>query len=229
MKLRRKIINVFTLPLFLCILFSCFKAYALDIPQELIIRTVTTKVGQVEYEAFIISAYKITSDNEVGYCLNIDKDYPSGQPFKLKGDARSDVKDILIAGYPNKSAAELNLQSEDEAYFATQIVIWSAYEGYDVYKFKSANEGILKAIIKIYEDSKLVSSEMMNYEGKEYYAEESTQDVVMLFKKIVLDPTIETPPSGLLPQTGGEDYYNYIGITGIVFISVGVYLLLTKN
>lgn len=223
MRLRRKIINVFTLSLFLCILFSCFNVYAIDIPQELIIKTGTTKVGEVEYENSIIRAHKITSDNEVGYCLEIDKDYPSGQLFKLKGDARIDIKDILIAGYPNRGAAELNLQSEDEAYFATQIVIWSAYEGYDVYKFKGANEGILKAIIKIYEDSKLVNNDMMDYEGKEYYAEESAQDVVMLFKNLN-----NRNQSNVLPQTGGEDYYNYIGITGIVFISVGVYLLLRR-
>jgi TQXA domain-containing protein len=62
------------------------------------------------------------------------------------------LNNIIAAGYPNRSVSELNLNNENEAYFATQIAIWSLISGYDVNKMKGDNPKILEAIKNIYYD-----------------------------------------------------------------------------
>lgn len=114
-----------------------------------------TPLYVVQYDGYDLTARRISiegSDNVV-YCLEINKKYPTGQSFSLNGDVSQNINNILAAGYPNRSVAELNLDNENEAYFATQIAIWSSLEGYDVNKFRGDNPKILNAIKNIYNDA----------------------------------------------------------------------------
>lgn len=175
--------------------------YAIEnIPKELIVYTENRELGQVYYDDYIISAYKVKSSAGLGYCLEINREYPSGERFKLKGDCSELIKNILISGYPNKSAKELNVSTEDEAYFATQIAIWSAVEGYDVSKFSADNPKVIKAIKNIYNSARANTKGIMTYEAKEYFADKDTQDVVMLFKR-----TEEEKPGEPIPPVVPEE------------------------
>lgn len=108
----------------------------------------------VQYDGYDITAKKIKMEgsNNISYCLEINKNYPSGQNFSPNENLSVNISNIVAAGYPNRSVAELNLDNENEAYFATQIAIWSGMEGYDVNKFKGDNSKILEAIKNIYLD-----------------------------------------------------------------------------
>lgn len=108
----------------------------------------------VQYDGYDITAgrIRIEGSNNVVYCLEVNKNYPSGQNFSLIGNLSDNINNIVAAGYPNRSIAELSLDNENEAYFATQIAIWSGMEGYDVNKFKGDNPKILEAIKNIYNE-----------------------------------------------------------------------------
>ncbi|AQR95213.1 MULTISPECIES: thioester domain-containing protein [Clostridium] len=111
-------------------------------------------IGTVQYNGYDLNARKISIEGSknIVYCLEINKNYPSGQSFSSIGDLSKNIGNVVAAGYPNRSPAELNLSDENEAYFATQIAIWSAMEGYDVNKFKGENPYVLDAIRNIYND-----------------------------------------------------------------------------
>ena len=96
-------------------------------PKELKINVSKNDIYQVEYVDFDISSRKmnIKGRDEVAYCLEIDKDYPGNQVFKLNGSPDKKISNIIAAGYPNRSAKDLNVSNDDEAYFATQVAIWS--------------------------------------------------------------------------------------------------------
>ncbi|MGL5380308.1 thioester domain-containing protein [Clostridium sp.] len=153
------------------------------IPNNMVIATENNYLYQVEYEDFYIKARKITSEDKknVGYCLEIDREYPSGENFVLLGDPIDVVNGVLNAGYPNKTYQELNLDNEEQAYFATQIVIWSVIEGYDVYKFKGDNPKIINAIRSIHDNGvNGVSKPTGKYIYKEYDTNNVVQDIVMV-------------------------------------------------
>ncbi|GEM_PF-1780150 len=227
MKKTRRIINVFIFIMF-GFLFSNFIVYAIDnIPTEITIRTNNIRLGEVYYEGYTLSAYKVESKEGLGYCLEINKEYPSGENFKLKGNCSEEIKNVLISGYPNKSAKELNLDSDDDAYFSTQMVIWSVIEGYDVNKFTGSNPKVISAIKNIYENSKIAAPSEMIYEGKEYYFEQSIQDVVMLFKT-EYGQGKPIPPVVELPQTGDESYFNLLAVIGVACIILGFSLRLNN-
>lgn len=232
---------------------SNIKVYAESkIPDKLIVDIQHQSMGKLYYDNFSISANKIVSNIGIGYCLEIDKDYPHGQEFRLKGDCSEAIRNILIAGYPNKSAQELNLDSEKDAYFATQVAIWSVIEGYDVNEFSGGSDKLLRAIKEIYSSSQKSSKGKLVYEAKEYYTDEETQDIVMLFKSedfgIPVPPIEPIPPvtpepeepvvpekpiqpetpKEPLPQTGVEDNIGFI-LVGLGVILAGVYLGLNRR
>ncbi|SHI06199.1 LPXTG-motif cell wall anchor domain-containing protein/TQXA domain-containing protein [Clostridium collagenovorans DSM 3089] len=224
------------------------KTYAESkIPDKLIVDIQHQSMGKLYYDDFSISANKIVSNIGIGYCLEIDKDYPHGQEFRLKGDCSEAIRNILIAGYPNKSAQELNLDSEKDAYFATQVAIWSVIEGYDVNRFRGGSDKLLRAIKEIYSSSQKSNRGKLVYEAKEYYTNEDTQDIVMLFKSedfgvpippIEPQPPVEPQkpeppvepetPKEPLPQTGVEDNIGFI-VIGLGAILTGIYLNIHKR
>ena len=58
------------------------------IPNSITIITEKDKLYEVKYENYTIASKKIRIDgrDEVVYCLEIDKGYPSGQTFNLTGN-----------------------------------------------------------------------------------------------------------------------------------------------
>lgn len=154
-----------------------------NIPQTITITTGKTKLGEVEYENYTISARRIYADDkdDVVYCLDIDKGYPSGQVFYLKGNTEAIIDNILASGYPDKTLQELNLSNEDDAYFATQIAIWCALEGYDVNKLTGDNKNVIEAIRTIYNQG-IEGENIKETLNKEYISSnQSIQRVVISF------------------------------------------------
>jgi TQXA domain-containing protein len=175
-----KIKSIFIILLLILLLSNFnYNCWALQLGDETQITTEQDYVGEVQYEDFIIKAKIIreVKTNAIGYCLEINKDYPSGETFKSVGYATEELAGILSAGYPSKTYSELNLNSEEEAYFATQVAIWSLIEGYDVDAFRGERR-VVEAIKKIYNEGTTKQDEL--YFGKFviYDYNETEQSVV---------------------------------------------------
>lgn len=176
------ICTLLILPLFLTT--NVYGADRYDIPQSIKITTDKNKISVVDYENFEISSRRIHIEgrDEVVYCLEIDKGYPSGEVFNLSGTPDEDIDNIIAAGYPSKTPDELGLSSEDEAYFATQIAVWCSLEGYDINKLQGSNNNIIEAIKQIYFQG-VGARNMKTTLNKEYTsANKSIQQVVVVFK-----------------------------------------------
>lgn len=173
--------------------------------KNLVINTDNIILGKVYYSDFSMMAKKITSPDGIGYCLEIDKNYPHGESFTHSGTVSPEIINILSCGYPNKSPSDLNLISEDDAYFATQIAIWSIIEGYDVSKITGNNLEVIAAINTIYNNSLNITNANLNYNTNLFFTIDSVQNVVVLSGKDQIPPiqpdiptkpdVIPTPPS----------------------------------
>ena len=184
MKIKQYIKFICTLLIFpLFLTNNAYAAKRYEIPESITITTGKTKLGEVEYENYTISARRIYADDkdDVVYCLDIDKGYPSGQVFYLKGNTEAIIDNILASGYPDKTLQELNLSNEDDAYFATQIAIWCALEGYDVNKLTGDNKNVIEAIRTIYNQG-IEGENIKETLNKEYISSnQSIQRVVISF------------------------------------------------
>ena len=159
----------------------------------------------VQYENFDLNVekIKIEGSNDIVYCLEIDKKYPSGQNFLLNGTNNENINNIIAAGYPNRSIAELNLDNENEAYSATQIAIWSSVQGYDVNKIKGNNPKILAAIRNIYNDG--VSGKYKNIIQSKIYktSDNSVQEVIVISTDdLMAEEKAESEQVEYAPQEG---------------------------
>ena len=159
----------------------------------------------VQYENFDLNVekIKIEGSNDVVYCLEIDKNYPSGQKFLLNGTNNEKINNLVAAGYPNRSVAELKLDNENEAYFATQIAIWSSVQGYDVNKIKGDNPKILAAIRNIYNDG--VSGKYKNIIQSKIYktSDDSVQEVIVISSDdLMAEDKAESEQMEYAPQEG---------------------------
>lgn len=67
----------------------------------------------------------------VAYCMDYDvKNPPNGTGLQYIGNVKSNkVVAVLMNGYPAKSASQLGLPNNEEAYLATQMAVWSAVNG----------------------------------------------------------------------------------------------------
>lgn len=165
---------------------SAYGADKLTIPDEIVVRVTKERIDSVQYENYTLSANKIKAEGrgEVVYCLEIDQSYPSGEVFRRDDKLNEEVDGIITNGYPNVSFEELNLSNENDAYFATQIAIWSCLEHYDVNKIKSNNMAVLNAIKTIYSKGMAANKEV-KYGNVEYISpNENVQRVVMVFEKL---------------------------------------------
>lgn len=149
------------------------------IPRYLNITTEEGIIGSVKYKDFYLQAQKIITDVGPGYCLEVEKSYPTGQKFEVESKPEREIASILSVGYPNKSAEEIGVSSDDDAYLATQIAIWCVTDGYDVNKIKSGDKNITKAIRKIYNEGLNSSLEKVAHTVFEYYYSEDIQRVVV--------------------------------------------------
>jgi len=136
----------------------------------------------VQYDNFDLNVekIKIEGSNDIVYCLEIDKKYPSGQNFLLNGTNNESINNMIASGYPNRSVSELNLNDENEAYSATQFAIWSLVQGYDVNKIKGNNPKLVEAIKNIYNDG--VSGKYKNKIQSKIYktSDQSVQEVIII-------------------------------------------------
>lgn len=149
------------------------------VPESLKIITDNRILGIVQYEDFYLDVRRIITRVGVAYCLEDDKDYPIGEIFDVEGKVGEDIARVLAVGYPVKTAEELGLKNDDDAYMATQIALWSIYEGYSVYDFQSDNKDILRAIRGIYERAKTVDLSKVDNLFIEYYLNDSVQKIVV--------------------------------------------------
>lgn len=154
-----------------------------DVQESFKVITDKTPLYTIQYDGYDLTAgrIRIEGSNNVVYCLEINKNYPSGQTFNTPEALSENINNIVAAGYPNRSVAELNLDNENEAYFATQIAIWSGMEGYDVNKMKGANPKILEAIKNIYLDG--MSGKYANKIRTKAYKtnDESIQEIITVY------------------------------------------------
>lgn len=176
-----------------------------SMPENVKIITEKGILYTVQYDNFDLNVekIKIEGSNDVVYCLEINKKYPSGQNFLLNGSTNEEINNIMAAGYPNRSVAELNLDNENEAYFATQIAIWSSVEGYDVNKIKGNNAKILEAIRNIYSDG--VSGKYKNKIQSKMYktSDESVQEVIIIsYDDLMAEEKAESEQVEYAPQEG---------------------------
>ena len=175
------------------------------------VKIITEKgiIDTVNYENYDLNVerIKIVGSDDIVHCLEIDKKFPSGQTFMINGTNNEQINNVIAAGYPNKSVAELNLDNENQAYFATQIAIWSYVQGYDVNKIKSDNHIILNAIRAIYNDG--VSGKYKNKIQSKIYKtnDNSIQEVIVISHDDLMDTLMseekaESEQMEFAPQEG---------------------------
>ncbi|MFW2490709.1 thioester domain-containing protein [Clostridium chromiireducens] len=174
-------------------------------PEKIKIITEKEAINTVQYDGNNISVHRlrIEGSNNVTYCLEINRHYPSGHSFTMSTDMNEKLNNILAAGYPNKSARELNLDNDNQAYFATQIAIWSLFQGYDVNAIKSQNTKIIEAIKKIYAGGVAAKYNSI-FQSRIYKtSDESVQDVVVIsYDDLTIEEQVESMESEYPPQEG---------------------------
>ncbi|WP_160687706.1 thioester domain-containing protein [Clostridium sp. C2-6-12] len=190
--------------LFFVTLFAGFITGA-DMPSSVKIITQKGIIDKVQYNNYDLNVEKIKIEgrDDIVYCLELDKNYPSGQNFLLTGTSGEEINNIIGAGYPNRTPAQLNLNTENQAYFATQIAIWSFQEGYDVNKITGNNPKVLAAIRTIYNDG--ISGKYKNIIQSKVYktTDEAIQEVlVSAFNPLMSEVKAETEQAEYAPQEG---------------------------
>ena len=149
-----------------------------NVRNKMVVSTGDNVLGSIGYEDFYLIAKEITTEVGTAYCLEVEKEYPNGEMFEFEGTPEKNIIGIMAAGYPNKSAEELGLTSDGDAYFATQMAIWCVTEGYIPKKFKSSDKNMLQTIKNIYEEGMQYSGEDVGHIAMEYYYNDSVQRIV---------------------------------------------------
>lgn len=149
-----------------------------NVRNKMVVSTGDNVLGSIGYEDFYLIAKEITTEVGAAYCLEVEKEYPNGEMFEFEGTPEKNIIGIMAAGYPNKSAEELGLTSDGDAYFATQMAIWCVSEGYIPKKFKSSDKNMLQTIKNIYEEGMQYSGENVGHIAMEYYYNDSVQRIV---------------------------------------------------
>ena len=149
-----------------------------NVRNKMVVSTGDNVLGSIGYEDFYLIAKEITTEVGAAYCLEVEKEYPNGEMFEFEGTPEKNIIGIMAAGYPNKSAEELGLTSDGDAYFATQMAIWCVTEGYIPKKFKSSDKNMLQTIKNIYEEGTQYSGEDVGHIAMEYYYNDSVQRIV---------------------------------------------------
>lgn len=149
-----------------------------NVRDKMVVSTGDNVLGSIGYEDFYLIAKEITTEVGAAYCLEVEKEYPNGEMFEFEGTPEKNIIGIMAAGYPNKSAEELGVTSDGDAYFATQMAIWCVTEGYIPKKFKSSDKNMLQTIKNIYEEGMQYNGEDVGHIAMEYYYNDSVQRIV---------------------------------------------------
>lgn len=169
----------------------------LAIPNHLNVTLSDYVINTIRYDDFYLEAKKINTDVGPAYCLEVEKDYPSNHTFEFIGKPAREIVGMMAAGYPSKSAAELGVASEDDAYFATQMAVWCVTEGYEPSKFKHKDKALIEAIKNIYNEGMQYTGNDLDHTAMEYYYSDNIQRIVVYINK-----PVETPDEG---TGGGND------------------------
>lgn len=109
----------------------------------------------------------------IAYCMDYArKNPPNGTGLQyLKNVKSNKVVAVLMNGYPNRSAAQLGLNNDEEAYLATQMAVWAAINGTDETKGASFNLDKLQPNVrynasyeKLFNNSVKVTRELLKTE-----------------------------------------------------------------
>lgn len=166
--------------IFSFIICNCTSVYSVEDSSEKVnIKAQGVEIGKVYYEGYEIGVEKILVGNKIGYCIQIDKDYPRGEVFIKEGSASKGIENLLLASYPNVSTKDLGLTTEDDAYLATQIALWSYIEGYDVNKISGENPDVVYAIRQIYSNALKRTFAKENMFFKQYYLNDTVQQITL--------------------------------------------------
>ena len=183
-------------------------------PEGLFINTEDNIIGKFYYDDFVVNVQKIVSAAGLGYCLDLDKDYPTGERFKSDGPANGDINIILSNGYPNRSVEELGVNDEDEAYLATQVALWTLFEGYNIKKIDTGNAEVNAAARNIYNnvinnkryelenDTILYRTNDSNIQGIVIYVKQPIEIKPIPPTEVV--PPVVVPPEEVIPPTNDE-------------------------
>lgn len=109
---------------------------------------------QIEYPYFYIDNGKKVPV----YCLNVYKEGAeelggSGYNVTVNSSIQSSrLLNIILNGYPYKSASELGVKDDSEAYYITQFAIWINQEGFELWRWinNGEQEYIRNALVNLY-------------------------------------------------------------------------------
>ena len=117
-------------------------------------------------------------------------------------------------GYPNRSVEKLGVNDEDEAYLATQVALWTLFEGYNVKKIDTGNAEVNAAARNIYNnvinnkryelenDTILYRTNDSNIQGIVIYVKQPIEIKPIPPTEVV--PPVVVPPEEVIPPTNDE-------------------------
>ena len=118
------------------------------------------------------SYYSISKmGGHIAYCMDYDvKNPPNGTGLQYLRNVNSNkLVAVLMNGYPNKSAAQLGLSNNQEAYLATQMAVWQVLTGTNETKGLSFNVDKVQPNVRysasydsLYKNSARVAKQLVN-------------------------------------------------------------------
>lgn len=85
------------------------------------------------------------SSGQIAYCLTLGLKSPNGEDLPEMGKTDNVVYRVLLNGFPQKSAEQLEVANKNEAHYATQLAVWNALGQLDVNELKHENKNVEKA------------------------------------------------------------------------------------
>lgn len=159
--------------------------FSLESPQSnIVINTSMEVTTSIKHDNSSIPVKKIISNIGIGYALETTKEYPKGESFNNIGSPDDLLINVILCGYPTKSYIDLNLLSEGDAYFATQVAIWCTLGQYDINKLTGDNIRVLKAINNICTESKSITSSTIPNSISVYKATNKIKEIIMVSNSV---------------------------------------------
>ncbi|MGL4773411.1 MAG: Cys-Gln thioester bond-forming surface protein [Clostridium sp.] len=127
--------------------------------------SLSREIGEFRYRGDTYGVKRITMDGtgDIAYCLEINNDYPNDDHFTKDGTVNELLSCLMDNSFPQKTASELGVDNDNEAYLATQIVLWSIVEGFNVNLITTPNKNTQRAIVKIYNKVTSIGTSQTKY------------------------------------------------------------------
>ncbi len=196
MKNSKKILKIVSIMLFIAITITNIVSAKTIAPEYVRFSLEKGIQDRVYFDGFYVEVQRIRSDVGVAYCLEVNKNYPGGESFVLEGEVNELTKKVLAVGYPNINIEDLQVDTGDEAYTATQVALWSMIEGYNVSNIRGDNPKVIKCIKDICEKSVNADVDTLMKDVKSYYFNDKVQRVGIVMDKVDVVPPTTEPPIG---------------------------------